>query len=277
MTFFARGALPPDRLAGLGSIAASYRLILCDVFGVLHDAERVHPAALRALVRARREGLVVVLVSNSASPGTVLRRSLEARGVGPEVCDAVVTSADVTRAMLGACMARRVCHIGPAREAVLFDGLEIDLVRVEDAEIVVCTGFEEPADDHARTALLATARARGLTLICTNPDHTAGTAAGALRFAGLIAAAYEGLAGAVVLTGKPDRSIYAAALAASEGLCGGSIEADRVLAIGDTYSLDIKGALGSGFDALWVAREGEADVVVSSERPRVMRTDALAW
>lgn len=169
----ARSALVPERLAGLGSIAASYRLVLCDVFGVLHDAERVHPAALRALIRARGAGVVVVLVSNSALPGAALRRSLAARGVGPGVYDAVVTSADVTRAMLGARMARRVCHIGPAREAVLSDGLEVDLTRVEDAEIVVCTGFEEPVDDEARAARLATARARDLTLVCTNPDRLA--------------------------------------------------------------------------------------------------------
>jgi HAD superfamily hydrolase (TIGR01459 family) len=258
-------------------VAERYDLILCDVFGVLHDAERTHPAAIEALARARRRGRVVVLISNSALPGPVLRDTLKARNIGPDVYDAVVTSADVTRGLLRDRAVRRVCHIGSAQEAVLFEGLDVALTQARDAEIIICTGFESPADEDRRAVLLETARALDLTLVCTNPDRSAQTPSGVLRFAGLIADAYRQLGGRVTLTGKPDRSIYLMALAAAERIRGRATSADRVLAIGDTCSLDIVGAVRCGFDAVWIGSGREGDVRRTSKRPHVMWMADLAW
>ncbi len=265
------------RSTDLGSLAGRYDLVLCDVFGVLHDADQVYAKAAEALTRARRRGMAVVLISNSVLCGAALRRSLEARGIAPEICDAAVTSGDVTRNLLRSEAVSRIYHLGPTREAVLLDGLDLELVPVRDAELIVCTGFEEPADDDARAALLASARKRNLVLVCTNPDRLAETPTGPLRFAGLIAEAYESLGGRVVLTGKPDRSIYVAAVAEAERIRDGPIEADRILAIGDAWSMDIAGAVACGFDAVWITLEGAAGVDESLARPSVRRMAGLAW
>jgi HAD superfamily hydrolase (TIGR01459 family) len=264
-------------LGGLAGIARRYDLMLCDVFGVVHDAERVHPAAVDALACARRGGASVVLVSNSASPGPAVASSLQARGIGPDACDAVVTSADVARDLIRGRGARAVIHIGPAREAAFLDDFGVALASVEEAELVVCTGLEEPQDEGARAVLLAVARRRGLTLVCTNPDRTAETPRGTLRFAGLIAEAYAALGGAVVLTGKPDPSIYEAALAAAARVRGGPVAPGRVLAIGDTYALDVAGAVACGFDALWITPDGADDPRPAIPGPWIGRMPTLAW
>jgi HAD superfamily hydrolase (TIGR01459 family) len=266
-----------SRSGGLASIAGRYDLILCDVFGVLHDAERVHAAAVDALACARRSGATVVLLSNSASRGPALARSLEAAGIGPDSWDTVVTSADVARDLIRGRGARAVIHIGPARDAAFLDDLGVALASAEEAELVVCTGFEEPEDEDGRAALLAVARLRGLTLVCTNPDRTAETPRGTLRFAGLIGEAYAALGGTIAFTGKPDPSIYDAALAAAARVRGGPVAPERVLAIGDTYALDVAGAVACGFDALWITPDGADDPRPATGRPSIGRMPALAW
>ncbi len=66
-------------ITGLSEIAGDYDLLLCDVFGTLHDAEGTFPPALDALARFRRGGGAVVLVSNAAESGDGLTLTLAAR------------------------------------------------------------------------------------------------------------------------------------------------------------------------------------------------------
>jgi hypothetical protein len=53
---------PPRLLRGLSEIAQHYDLILCDVWGVVHNGVACFPKTLDALIRFREKG------------GTVLRR-----------------------------------------------------------------------------------------------------------------------------------------------------------------------------------------------------------
>lgn len=263
-------------LSGLSSVVSAYTLILCDVFGVLHDADRIHLHAVQALVCARQSGLAVVLLSNSAVPGATLRDLLVARGLPKEAWDEVVTSADVTRGLLLDRGIRVACHIGPAPDRVLIDGLDLALDEADRAEIVVCTGLEDPADEDRRAAALTSARWRGLDLVCTNPDLVAVAGGKTLRFAGTVAAAYAGLGGTVVSTGKPDSSIYRYGLEVAEQIAGRQIEVGQVLAIGDTYALDVVGARRQGFDALWITpSSGRAHR--EEGRPAIRRMPELAW
>ncbi len=59
----------PAARTSLSRLAESYAVILCDVFGVLHDATRVFPAATAALAALPAGGGTVILVSNAAEPG----------------------------------------------------------------------------------------------------------------------------------------------------------------------------------------------------------------
>ena len=262
-----------EAIAGLSRIADAYAVLLCDVFGVLHDATQVYPAAAAALGAFRAGGGTVVLVSNSAEPGLRLTKTLQARGV-PREYDDLVTSADIARALLGEQASVWIYHIGPARDRVLFDGLSVELTGVEAADLTVCTGYPDSDDD--LDAILGQAYRRGHLLLCTNPDTIAIVGEMRLRFAGLVAERYRALGGIVVETGKPGALIYRQALERATRLRGRPVAPEEVLGIGDTGALDVAGALRAGFSAVQI---GAGDPY---SRPpdlpgRLHRMPALVW
>lgn len=259
-------------LAGLFEIAGDYDLLLCDVFGTLHDAQAAFPAALDALARFRRGGGTVVLVSNAAEPGAQLSAALADRGIAG-VFDGLVSAADVARAVLREQDPGTVLHIGPERDRRLFEGLTPVLAGAE-ADLVVCTGY--PEDDADLDAVLDGACRRGALMLCTNPDTSLAVGGRVLRFAGLVAARYRALGGVVVETGKPGAQIYAAALAAARTATGRAFDPARILGLGDTPALDAGGALDAGFSAVLLT-PAEADPPDWPGAGRRFRLPALTW
>ena len=64
----------PAHVEGLQSLADRYDLVLCDVWGVLHNGVKAYEAASDALTRFRARGGRVVLVSNAPRPGASISR-----------------------------------------------------------------------------------------------------------------------------------------------------------------------------------------------------------
>ena len=87
-------------LAGLSEIAANYDVILSDVWGVLHNGRTRTPGPDEALARFRKGGGRVVLITNAPVPSATVIEMLDRLGITPEGYDGVVSSGDVTRAML---------------------------------------------------------------------------------------------------------------------------------------------------------------------------------
>lgn len=245
----------PPLIAGLSRIVDDYDLVLCDVWGVIHNGVAAYPAACAALVETRKRGKTVILVSNAPRPNPFLIKMLEGLGVPREAYDRVVTSGDVTRATLVARPGAKVFHLGPPRDLGTYDGLDLTLTALEDADVVVCTGLlddevETPADYADR---LNAMKARDLPFICANPDLVVERGDKLIYCAGAIAQAYEEIGGAVVYCGKPHPPIYAQALEEAETLRGGRIVPKRVIGIGDALRTDVIGADRAGFDSLFIA------------------------
>jgi len=265
-------------LSGFREIADAYDLILCDVWGVLHDGRRAHTGAGEALIRFRHHAGAerprrVVLVSNAPRPGEGVGRILDGFGVPREAYDAIVTSGDLTRALIADRPGTRLYHLGPERDAGIFRGLDVELVAAEAADLVLCTGLfddrTETADDYRDT--LGALHARGVPMICANPDLVVEADGRLIPCAGLLAAAYADLGGAVVYAGKPHRPVYEAALARAGELDGREPpDAGRVVAVGDAIRTDIAGARGFGIASLLVARGIHAEELgVTAEHHRL--------
>ena len=94
--------------------------------------------------------------------------------------------------------------------------------------------------------------ARGMAMICANPDIVIHRGDTLIHCAGALARRYEDLGGSVIYAGKPYGPIYDRALAEAERARGERIDKRRVLAIGDGMKTDIIGATRAGLDALFV-------------------------
>lgn len=250
----------PRILRGLGEIASAYDVLLCDVWGVVHNGKAAHAAACDALVRFRRAGGSVVLITNAPRPQAPILEQLERLGAPREAFDEMVTSGDVTIAYIAQRGEAPLHHIGPERDLALFDaladetGLRPKLVGIDEAAYVVCTGLDrddiETPDDYA--GQLAAMRARELDFISANPDLVVHVGDKMIYCAGALAAAYDALGGRVLQAGKPHPPIYERALARATALRGGRLDRRRVLAIGDAMHTDVQGGRDAGLDVLFV-------------------------
>ena len=247
--------VPPPFIAHFATLAGDYDVALCDVWGVVHNGVVAAPDACDALTRFRERGGTVVLITNAPRPGErVARTILDRLGVPGAAYDGIVSSGDVTRALIAERAGARVFHIGPERDLPLFDGLAAPIVPLERADYVVCSGLlddtiETPQDYEG---LVARMRARTLPMICANPDVVVERGDQLIYCAGAIADLYAAAGGEVVYAGKPYRPIYEQALHLAEAARGQRVEHHRLLAIGDSVRTDLKGAAAFGIDALFV-------------------------
>lgn len=214
---------------GLDELVGRYDLILCDVWGVLHDGLRGFAAAGHALSRFRAAGGRVLLVSNAPRPGKAVASQLDHLGVVRAAYDAVLTSGDLTRAVVAGRGARPYHHIGPERDLGLFDGLPARPCGLAEADYVICTGLD---DDETETIedygpKLAAMRGRDLEMICANPDLVVERGHRLILCAGALAAAYDELGGRTITAGKPHPPIYAEALRIGGELLGRPPEPGR--------------------------------------------------
>ena len=252
---------PVPTLHHFAAVAERYDLILCDVWGVLHDGRRAHVAAGEALIRFRAlpgpRRRRVILVSNAPRPWPGVQTILDGYGVPREAYDAILTSGDLTRRLIAEHPGERVHHLGPERDAPIFEGLDLTLVPGAEAQRVVCTGLfdDDTETEEDYRAMLAEFRARNVPMICANPDLVVERDKRLIPCAGLIAQAYEAIGGDVVYAGKPYRPVYETALAIA-GELDGTTPPDpaRVVAVGDAIRTDIAGASAYGIPSILVAR-----------------------
>jgi HAD superfamily hydrolase (TIGR01459 family) len=169
--------------------------------------------------------------------------------VPDDAYDAIVTSGDVTRAVIAEKPGVKVLHVGADRDLSFYEGLDLTMVGEADAELISCTGL---FDDTVETpenyrALFERLIARGLVMVCANPDLVVERGETLIYCAGSLALFYQELGGAAVLVGKPHAPIYKAARGVLAELGGA-----RLLAVGDGLPTDIRGACDNGLDALFV-------------------------
>ena len=243
----------PKALTGLSEIADGYDVLLCDVWGVIHNGRERFPVACAALQRFAAERGPVILISNSPRPSMAVREQLDDLGVPRDAWNAFVTSGDATRALLAERAPGPAWRIGPDRDDVLYDGLGLEFAGPAEAAFVACSGpvnddWETPEDYRAD---LATAARRGLTMICANPDRVVHRGQRLIYCGGALADLYAMLGGEVIMAGKPYPAIYDLCLLDAAKLTGRA--GLKALCIGDGVPTDVMGARARGLDCLFIS------------------------
>ena len=239
----------------LAEIVAPYDLVICDIWGVLHNGMKAFEAAHLALSKARAAGKTVILLSNAPRPHPSVIPQLDALGVPRAAYHAVVTSGDMTHALLKERDGQFVYLLGPDRDLPLLEGLDAPRCDYNDADYILCTGLfddetETPAD---YDPILKRALERRLTLLCANPDLVVERGDRLIYCAGSIAERYADMGGEAVMIGKPFAIAYEAACRAAEAIAGARPPKMKILAIGDAIRTDIRGANDFGIDSLFIA------------------------
>jgi HAD superfamily hydrolase (TIGR01459 family) len=272
-------------IVGLSSVAHRYDVLLCDVWGVIHNGRESFPKACEALSNFQQQRGPVILISNAPRPSAAVHAQLDQLAVPRASWSAFVTSGDATRALLGARAPGPVWAIGPERDAPLYEGLGLEFAGLDEAAFICCTGpfddtLETPEDYRVR---LGAARTKGLPFICANPDRVVQRGDELIYCAGALADLYAELGGEVIMAGKPYPATYDLSLSEAQRLLGRPVDRARVLCIGDGIGTDVKGANAQGLDLLYVsggihAAEGEAgDLLARAGAHAAYQLAALAW
>jgi HAD superfamily hydrolase (TIGR01459 family) len=243
------------RLRGLAAVSDRFDGVILDQWGVLHDGAAPPPGAIEAVAAMAAAGKRLVVVSNSARLGDDAHDRLAALGYDVSAFAGFVTSGETVRIMLRDRDDPFFAGLGSAalmiaRDDSLIAGLAYaSAAAPESADFVLLGSNTAPEkslkSDHA--PILARAAARGLPLVCANPDRLGVTPSGLTEGPGALAAHYESLGGAVRYIGKPHPEVYARARSLMAG-----IDPGRIIAVGDSLEHDIAGGARAGFLTVFI-------------------------
>ncbi|RKT32764.1 HAD superfamily hydrolase (TIGR01459 family) [Roseovarius halotolerans] len=247
-------------IQSLSDISGRYGALFVDLWGCVHNGVKAFPDAVAALRAYREQGGAVVLVTNSPRPRAGVEKQLDLFEVPRDCWDSVATSGDSARAaMFRGVVGQKVHFIGAPHDTGFFeplrvieDPVDIEIVPLDEAEGIVCTGPVDPMADPAtyRPDFLY-AKTKGLKLLCANPDIVVDRGDHREWCAGALAQLYTEMGGESLYFGKPHPPIYDLArrrLAAE----GHDVDNAGILAIGDGILTDISGAMGEDIDSLFI-------------------------
>jgi len=229
------------------SLDPRYRLILCDLWGVVHDGVELYPSAAERLGQWREEGRCVVLLTNAPRTEEAVEQQLARIGLPRDCWDAIATSGEAGIAAINA-LARPVGFIGTAGDRAVLEARGVR-IATDDFTDLACTGIREGEPDPLQyRAELERLADRDVHLHCLNPDRLVVRGGVPEACAGALADIYQMLGGRVTWYGKPFPAIYEHALRRA-----GHPPKDEVLAVGDGLQTDVLGAARMGFDTVFVA------------------------
>lgn len=240
----------------LDTLDPRYRLILCDVWGVVHDGVSLYPGAEQRLRQWRGEGRVVALITNAPRTKEAVEQQLSRIGLARDAFDFVATSGEAGIEALTA-LQRPVGFVGTPGDRAILEGRGVRIASNGDFTELACTGIMEgrPNPGDYRNDLERWVD-RDVEMHCLNPDRLVIRGGVAEACAGAIADLYQGLGGRVIWYGKPHAAIYSHVLHHA-----GNPPLDEVLAVGDGLQTDMLGAARIGIDAIFISggiHSGEA-------------------
>ena len=243
-------------LEGLAEVVDQYDLFIIDQWGVLHNGETPHPGAVDVLRELRRAGKTITILSNSGKRLTVTQARMTDMGFTDDLYDHCVTSGEEVWQALNAASEPFYTNLGAHclmltwdGDNRLIEGLPLSEAKsVEDADFILNAGTtNDQAVLETMEPLLQRAAARGLPMVCANPDFVSKAPDGSLAICpGTTARRFEELGGKVDYRGNPHAPVYRRCFELTP-------DHGPALAIGDSLCHDIGGANGAGIDSLFIS------------------------
>jgi HAD superfamily hydrolase (TIGR01459 family) len=232
----------------LDALPVRYSVILCDIWGCLHDGVQLYSGAADRLLQWRGEGRTIILVTNAPRTVEAVAAQLECIGLPGQAWDGIATSGEAGIAALVELRAP-VGFIGTGEDRAILECKGVVIAGASGFSDLACTGLDEDRTDPSeyRDHLRGLAE-RAVTMHCLNPDRVVLRGGVPEACAGALGDIYESLGGRVIWYGKPHPMIYRHALTLA-----GNPQVENVLAVGDSLRTDVLGAARMGFDCVFVS------------------------
>lgn len=237
-------------ISGIKDVVDQYDAFVIDLWGVIHDGRKPYPCALETLKNLKDLNKTTLLLSNSPRRVFASEAHLEDMGLARNLYTHIYTSGEDTYQGLKnrpdawhQKLGERLYHIGPEFHHPMFSDLNYQkTLSPHEADFLLMTGAELPhIADYEKD--LKSAIECNLPMLCANPDRVVVSGGQIILCCGGVAEHYEKMGGDVFYHGKPYPAVYQPVLSLLDG-----VVSSRILAIGDSLTTDIKGAMSNNID-----------------------------
>jgi|TARA_B110000444_G_scaffold179439_1_gene168190 HAD superfamily hydrolase (TIGR01459 family) len=232
------------KLEHLSEIYSSYDIFVIDLWGVMHNGIKLNEKAIEAVDQLKKNSKKIVFLSNAPRPSTKVVDFLLKMKMNKKYLSNVMTSGEAAmHAINDNKFGKTFFHLGPPRDAAIFDKVKENKSTIDKCDFILCTGLFDERETELDWYKKFLKDHVSKKLICTNPDLTVHRGDKEEYCAGYIAKIFEDLGGKAIYYGKPYKEIYKMCFKENE----------KVLAIGDNLRTDIKGANNLNKDCLFIS------------------------
>jgi len=238
------------------AFAKNYHVILCDLWGVIHNGKRLYQESLTFLENMKKDGKFIILISNAPRPNNIVEEGLNNKlNLSKDLYDLILTSGDVGCEILNKReYGNTYYHLGPKKDQDLLKGISLEQSKnLDECEFVLCTGIDDDEQEKAQdySNILEEFLKRDLMMVCVNPDKIVYRGSKQIPCAGSVAELFLSKGGKVKYFGKPYNEIYEHLfhLLKKKAVLRNKAE---ILAIGDGMATDILGAINFGIDFIFI-------------------------
>ncbi len=227
----------------MSDIYKNYDTFVIDLWGVIHNGVTLNQKAIEAIEQLKSQSKKIVFLSNAPRPSSKVVSFLLEMKMDKKYLSNVMTSGEaamhaINKNQLG----KTFYHLGPARDASVFEKVKDNKTNIDSCDFILCTGLFDNNENDLEFYKNFLKKHVSKKLVCTNPDLTVHRGNVEELCAGSVAKVFEELGGEVIYFGKPHKEIYKMCFNPNE----------KVLAIGDNLRTDIKGANNLNIDCIFI-------------------------
>ena len=197
------------KLEHLSEIYSSYDTFVIDLWGVMHNGIELNEKAVEAVDQLIKNSKKIVFLSNAPRPSTKVVDFLLKMKMNKKYLSNVMTSGEAAMyAINDNKFGKTFFHLGPPRDAAIFDKVKENKSTIDKCDFILCTGLFDERETELDWYKKFLKDHVSKKLICTNPDLTVHRGDNKEYCAGYIAKIFEDLGGKAIYYGKPYKEIY---------------------------------------------------------------------
>ena len=267
-------------IVNASKIMEKYSTVILGLRGVITDGNNIDADVINALISMKRQGMNVVVLSNTTKRTESVIRFLHEKKVPLAVFDSIVTAGEIVHYQLKVKntefdkIGKSYYRLGDRSYTGVFSGLteynEVSSLAQADFVYIENVAKENDTIDNY-IPILEHAASLNIPMLCVGNDTSTYVDGKIILGAGAIAEQYAILGGKIITKGKPDTKLFAYTI---DGLP--NVKKDNILVIGDSLPTDIKGAKLLGVDSMLISKGIHVNYLGEGYIPDVAKTRELA-